>query len=75
MMDRKSGKTETSGPDDQTRRQMEKDLQRSVDAAVPDAEKLPEGFEENPISRQVEDSAKRHQPKPGTSPLRGGDGS
>jgi hypothetical protein len=74
-MDRKSRKTDTSGPDDQARRQMEQDLQRSVDAAVPDREKLPGNFDENPISQQVEDAAKRHQPKPGTSPLRGDDGS
>jgi hypothetical protein len=75
MMDRKSVKTDTGGPDDHARRQMEQDLQRSVDAAVPDHEKLQEGFAENPLSQQVEDATKRHQPKPGTSPLRGGDGS
>ena len=45
-------------------------LQNSVDEAVPEPERLPEGFDENPISRHVADAA---TPGPGESTFEGGD--
>ena len=46
-------------------------LQRSVDRAVPDAEKLPGKASENPISQQVRESADKTHPKPGEETLKG----
>ncbi len=48
-------------------------LQRSVDRAVPRAERLPRGAEENPLSEHVEEVATEHAPSPGTSTFEGGD--
>ncbi|MFO1038664.1 MAG: DUF2934 domain-containing protein [Geminicoccaceae bacterium] len=48
------------------------DLQRSVDEAVPDAEKLSDRADENPISEQVEKAGRRTTPKPARSTLKGG---
>ncbi|HEX2525834.1 MAG TPA: hypothetical protein VHL31_05960 [Geminicoccus sp.] len=51
----------------------QQDLQRSVDAAVPDAEELPQGFAENPLSQQVRKAIDQRKPEPGDTPLRGSD--
>ena len=45
-------------------------LQNSVDEAVPEPERLPDGFDENPISRHIADAA---APGPGESTFEGGD--
>src|SRR3954447_470207 len=48
-------------------------LQRSVNAAVPTAERLPRGAEENPLSQQVEHAAGESGPQPGATTFQGGD--
>jgi hypothetical protein len=48
-------------------------LQRSVDKAVPEDEKLPNRAGENPLSQQVKKSTERRDPEPGDSTLQGGD--
>jgi|SRR5829696_1629876 acyl-homoserine lactone acylase PvdQ len=48
-------------------------LQRSVDAAVPTAEQLPRGAEENPLSQHVEHAAGENAPQPGATTFQGGD--
>jgi hypothetical protein len=48
-------------------------LQRSVNAAVPTAERLPRGAEENPLSQQVEHAAGESAPQPGATTFQGGD--
>jgi len=48
-------------------------LQRSVNAAVPTAERLPRGAEENPLSQQVEHAAGESAPQPGAATFQGGD--
>lgn len=48
-------------------------LARSVEEAVPVAERLPSGFDENPISEQVEDAGREGMPRPGSSTLQGGE--
>jgi hypothetical protein len=48
-------------------------LQRSVDAAVPTAERLPRGAEENPLSQHVEHAAGEGAPEPGATTFQGGD--
>ena len=48
-------------------------LQRSVDAAVPTAERLPRGAEENPLSQHVEHAAGEGAPPPGATTFQGGD--
>jgi hypothetical protein len=47
-------------------------LQRSVDAAVPAAEHLPRGADENPLSEQVGRIAKGRKTRPGTTTFEGG---
>ena len=47
-------------------------LARSVDEAVPAAERLPTGADENPISEQVEEAGRERMPRPGSSTLQGG---
>ena len=44
-------------------------LQKSVDEAVPKPERLPEGFDENPISQHFADAA---TPGPGPTTFEGG---
>ena len=51
----------------------EDQLQASVDAAVPHAERLPSGAEENPLSEHVAQIAKEGVAPPGRSTLEGGD--
>ena len=48
-------------------------LQRSVNAAVPTAERLPRGAEENPLSQHVEHTAGESAPRPGATTFEGGD--
>jgi hypothetical protein len=48
-------------------------LRRSVEEAVPDAEELPHGAGDNPISQPVRDAAKRQKPPARRSTLQGGD--
>ena len=48
-------------------------LQRSVNAAVPTAERLPRGAEENPLSQHVEHAAGENAPQPGATTFQGGD--
>jgi hypothetical protein len=48
-------------------------LRQAVERAVPAAEKLPGRGADNPITRQVEDAVDERDPKPGRSPLQGGD--
>ena len=67
MDEKNSGK-----PSDGMDRKPERDLQHSVDQAVPDAEKLKKGFAENPISRQVASTIKRTEPEPGEDTVQGG---
>ena len=47
-------------------------LARSVEEAVPAAERLPTGPDENPISEQVEEAGRERMPRPGSSTLQGG---
>ena len=47
-------------------------LQDSVDKAVPTAERLPGGADENPISEHVESIAQRQAPLPGAMTVEGG---
>ena len=47
-------------------------LARSVDEAVPAAERLPTGADENPISEQVEEAGRERMSPPGSSTLQGG---
>lgn len=54
-------------------RDAEEALQRSVDQAVPDAEQLPEGAEENPLSEHVESVAVGAKPGPGATTFEGGE--
>ena len=54
-------------------RQADDPLQRSVNAAVPTAERLPRGAEENPLSQQVEHAAGDSAPRPGATTFQGGD--
>ena len=51
----------------------EPSLQRSIDEAVPAAERLPSGAEENPLSEHVQDAAEEPTPRPGPSTFEGGD--
>jgi hypothetical protein len=55
------------------RAQAETELQASVDAAVPQGERLPAGAEENPLSQHVEDIAEGAPSGPGQSTFAGGD--
>lgn len=55
------------------RAQAEAELQKSVDAAVPDAERLPSGAAENPLSEHVAEVAAGAHPGPGRSTFEGGD--
>jgi hypothetical protein len=48
-------------------------LQYSVDKAVPTAERLPSGADENPISEHVESIAQGQAPMPGATTVEGGD--
>ncbi|MFO1070307.1 MAG: hypothetical protein U1E14_17470 [Geminicoccaceae bacterium] len=48
-------------------------LQKSVDRHVPEAERLPERADENPLSRQVRGHATEGRKGPGRSTLQGGD--
>ena len=48
-------------------------LQESVDKAVPTAERLPGGADENPISEHVESIAQGQAPLPGATTVEGGD--
>ena len=48
-------------------------LQQSVDKAVPTAERLPSGADENPISEHVESIAQGQAPLPGATTVEGGD--
>ena len=48
-------------------------LQESVDRRVPEAERLPDRADENPLSRQVRDNATGRREGPGPSTLEGGD--
>ena len=48
-------------------------LQESVDKAVPRAERLPSGADENPISEHVESIAQGQAPMPGATTVEGGD--
>lgn len=48
-------------------------LQHSVDKAVPIAERLPRGAQENPLSQHLEDAAEGRTPGPGASTFEGGD--
>jgi hypothetical protein len=48
-------------------------LQRSVNAAVPTAERLPRGAEENPLSQHVEHATGENAPQPGATTFQGGD--
>ena len=48
-------------------------LQDSVDKAVPTAERLPGGADENPISEHVESIAQGQAPLPGATTVEGGD--
>ena len=50
---------------DQAHRKAEEGLQKSVDKAVPAAEKLPGSFDDNPISQHVQDAADKVKSKPG----------
>jgi hypothetical protein len=61
------------GESKRRRRGEEEALQRSVDRAVPDAEQLPEGAEENPLSEHVEDVAEGAKPGPGATTFEGGE--
>ena len=54
-------------------RQADDPLQRSVNAAVPTAERLPRGAEENPLSQHVEHAAGESAPQPGATTFQGGD--
>src|SRR4051812_31823693 len=54
-------------------RQADDPLQRSVNAAVPTAERLPRGAEENPLSQHVEHTAGESAPQPGATIFEGGD--
>ena len=47
-------------------------LQESVDKAVPTAEQLPRGADENPISEHVESIAQGQAPLPGATTVEGG---
>ena len=62
---------QASGGDRPT--QADDPLQRSVNAAVPTAERLPRGAEENPLSQQVEHAAGESAPQPGATTFQGGD--
>ena len=62
---------EASGRDRPT--QADDPLQRSVNAAVPTAERLPRGAEENPLSQHVEHAAGESAPQPGATTFQGGD--
>jgi hypothetical protein len=62
---------QASGRDHPT--QADDPLQRSVNAAVPTAERLPRGAEENPLSQQVEHAAGESAPQPGATTFQGGD--
>jgi hypothetical protein len=48
-------------------------LARSVERAVPPAERLPHAADENPISEQVEEAGREGVPRHGNSTLQGGD--
>lgn len=48
-------------------------LARSVERAVPLAERLPDAADENPISEQVERAGRERKPRPGASTLQGGE--
>ena len=48
-------------------------LQELVDKAVPTAERLPGGADENPISEHVESIAQGQAPLPGATTVEGGD--
>ena len=62
---------QASGRDRPT--QADDPLQRSVNAAVPMAERLPRGAEENPLSQHVEHAAGESAPQPGATTFQGGD--
>jgi hypothetical protein len=53
--------------------QAEAQLQASVDAAVPEGERLPAGAEENPLSEHVESIAEGAKSGPGRTSFEGGD--
>ena len=48
-------------------------LRRNVERVVPEAERLPRGADENPISEQVEDVARGGPSQPGPATVQGGD--
>ena len=48
-------------------------LRQGVQDAVPDAERLPGGAEENPLSQRVAEATEETDPKPGRSTFQGGD--
>jgi hypothetical protein len=48
-------------------------LQTSVDSAVPRAQRLPRGADENPMSEHVKDVAGGQTPRPGNTTFEGGD--
>jgi hypothetical protein len=47
-------------------------LQESVDASVPQSERLPRGADENPLSEHVEEIAKGGRSRPGKTTFQGG---
>ncbi len=48
-------------------------LRRSVENAVPKAEQLPTGPDENPISERVREAGEDPKPSPGDLTVQGGD--
>lgn len=55
------------------RAQAETELQASINAAVPEEERLPGGAAENPLSEHIESIAEGAESGPGRNSLAGGD--
>src|SRR3954464_6516481 len=71
--DRPQGDPAAQGSGRDRLTQADDPLQRSVNAAVPTAERLPRGAEENPLSQHVEHAAGESAPQPGATTFQGGD--
>ena len=62
----KTGASDPAKPDDGA-------LRRSVEQAVPPAERLPTGPDENPISERVREAGEQPLPDPDSATLQGGE--